>query len=78
MRSRPISFTLTLQHLCGNGRQDDFENCDPNAPGQCAAGSCDPTTRTCTNDDRIACSTDADCSGTCLPQGDVNECTCLF
>jgi hypothetical protein len=78
VKSQPISYTLTLQHLCGNGRQDDFENCDPNAPGQCAAGVCDADSRTCTNDDDISCTTDADCNGTCLPQGDVNECTCLY
>ena len=78
VKSQPISFTLTLQHLCGNGRQDDLESCDPNAPQQCAAGLCDPESRTCTSDERRSCTTDADCNGTCLPQGDINECTCLF
>jgi hypothetical protein len=78
VRSQPISFTLTLQHLCGNGRKDDLEFCDPNAPGQCTFGLCDTDNNVCTLDDRIRCFSDLDCAGTCMPQGDVNECLCVF
>jgi hypothetical protein len=43
--SNTRSYNLNLRHLCGNGRVDDGEDCDPSAPDQClvggvAAGTC--------------------------------------
>jgi hypothetical protein len=78
VKSNPIEFTLTLLHLCGNGRVDFGEVCDPNAPSTCGIGPCDTTAGTCRRDNQVVCATDADCGGTCLPQGDVNECTCGY
>jgi hypothetical protein len=78
LKSNAIKFTLSLQHFCGNGRVDAAEQCDPNAPGQCDAAFCDPQERTCKGDSSIFCTTDADCQGRCLPEGDPNECSCLF
>ncbi len=78
LKSNAIKFTLGLQHFCGNGRVDDSEQCDPNAPGQCNAGICDPQERTCKGDSSVFCATDADCQGRCLQEGDPNECSCLF
>jgi hypothetical protein len=78
VKSNPIQFTLTLRHLCGNGRLDDGERCDPNAPESCGLGRCDPQAFTCANDDEVACVTDADCQGSCIPQGDPMECNCAY
>jgi len=69
---------LTLQHFCGNGRVDASEECDPNAPNQCDGGVCDPSESTCKGNSAIFCTTDADCQGRCLQEGDPNECSCLF
>jgi hypothetical protein len=80
VRSNAISFTLTLSHLCGNGRVDfnALETCDPNAPDTCAVGSCNTTNFTCSQDASVTCVTDADCAGTCVPAGDPMECTCVY
>ena len=79
VRSNPIQFTLTLLHLCGNGRIDFGEACDPNAAiDTCNAGFCDLTGGTCTLDNTRRCASDADCQGTCLPQGDPMECNCAY
>lgn len=78
VRSNPIQFTLTLRHLCGNARVDDGEQCDPNAPDTCSLGRCDPQGFTCAGDDSVSCVTDADCQGSCMPQGDPMECVCIY
>ena len=78
LKSNAIKFTLTLQHFCGNGRVEESEQCDPNAPDQCNLGFCDPEERTCKGDSSVFCTTDADCQGRCLPEGDPQECSCLF
>jgi hypothetical protein len=78
LKSNAIKFTLTLQHFCGNGRIDASEVCDPNAPDQCDAGTCDTAEGTCRRSAAVFCQTDADCQGRCLQEGDPNECTCLF
>jgi hypothetical protein len=39
-RSNALTYTLTLRHLCGNGRVDDFEECDPNAPPSITDNPC--------------------------------------
>ena len=77
-RSNPIQFTLTLDHLCGNGRIDNAEVCDPNAPNTCLAGTCDTASGACSVVKSIPCSSNADCIGTCLPQGDLMECNCVY
>jgi hypothetical protein len=80
IKSNAIEFTLTLLHLCGNGRVDRAagETCDPNAPDTCAVGPCDPTSHACRNNLSLFCQTDADCAGQCLQEGDPNECKCLY
>jgi hypothetical protein len=78
LKSNPLQFTLSLLHLCGNGRVDVGEQCDPNAPSTCNVGPCDTTAGTCDGATSVHCSTDADCTGSCLPQGDPMECSCLF
>jgi hypothetical protein len=75
-RSNTRSYNLNLRHLCGNGRVDDGESCDPNAPGQCNAGVCQAGA--CTNLPTLRCTTNANCIGTCLPADNVNECLCEF
>lgn len=71
-----ISYTLTLRHVCGNGRVDDGELCDPNAPNTCLLGACEDGT--CAGDDRFACASSADCVGTCQPAGVPSECVCVY
>jgi hypothetical protein len=77
-KSNPIQYTLTLNHLCGNGRVDVTEECDPNAPNTCFGGACDITAGVCKAKKDVPCVTDADCLGVCLPQGDPMECSCVY
>jgi hypothetical protein len=74
--SNPTSYHLTLRHTCGNGRVDDGEFCDPNSIVNTCAGAC--ASGVCTNNNAISCTTSADCTGTCIGQGDPMECTCTF
>ena len=76
--SNPLQLTLSMLHLCGNGRIEAGETCDPNAPNNCDVGPCDTQAGTCRGADTRSCQTDADCAGSCLPQGDVLECSCLY
>ena len=75
-RSNTARYTLTLRHLCGNGRVDDGEDCDPMAPdvcsGRCLAGACSiPAGAVCT--------VDSDClQGTCVAPDDPSECICTY
>jgi len=79
LKSNAIKFTLSLLHLCGNGRIDQGETCDPNGSDTCNVGPCDTTANICRDTDlTIFCQTDADCAGRCLPEGDPNECSCLY
>ncbi len=70
-----IQYTLTLRHVCGNGRLDDGEECDPNAPNTCFLGTCQDGE---CGDSGFPCFADADCIGTCAPAGDPFECGCVF
>jgi hypothetical protein len=72
-----VRYTLTLNHLCGNGRVDNGEECDPNAANTCLLGSCSTSTNTCGNSS-VPCTTDADCVGTCLSAPSQSECTCVY
>ena len=74
--SNTRSYNLNLRHLCGNGRVDDGEGCDPSLSPVCSAGLCQAGT--CTNLADLTCVTDNDCIGTCLAAGNVNECLCEF
>jgi len=84
-RANPIRYTLNLRHTCGNGRIDDGEICDPNAPSTCF-GLCSgantttspPTPGKCTQNDALSCLSDADCQGICLAGGDPSECICVY
>jgi hypothetical protein len=78
VKTQPISFTLTLRHLCGNGRIDDGESCDPNAPNNCFAGICDTETSSCASNQDVPCTTDADCQGSCIAQEDPMQCNCIY
>ena len=66
-----------LLHLCGNGRIEPGEQCDPNAPNSCF-GACNTSSHTCVQNPTIPCASDGQCAGSCLPQGDPMECSCLF
>jgi hypothetical protein len=75
--SNTVSYTLNLRHTCGNGRVDDGESCDPSSlANTCHAGPC--TSGQCTGASSVSCTTDADCDGTCVAEGDPEECSCLF
>ena len=75
-RSNTARYTLTLRHTCGNGRIDDGEQCDPNAPDACS-GFCN--LGSCTLPVGRACTTDADClTGTCIAPDDPSECICTY
>jgi hypothetical protein len=78
LKSNPVRFTLTLHHLCGNGRIDNLEACDPNAPSNCGVGPCDVENATCRGNEKVGCQTDADCGGHCMQQGDPMECNCAY
>lgn len=71
-----VRYTLTLRHTCGNGRVDDGEFCDPNAPNTCLLGAC--SDEGMCGDTGIPCATDADCIGTCVAPDDPSECTCVY
>lgn len=76
--SNVIKYTLNLRHLCGNGRLDDGEVCDLTASGQPCAGNAICVANVCIGDPTRGCNDDADCLGTCQPQGSVEECTCTY
>ncbi|HZP43926.1 MAG TPA: hypothetical protein VFD84_20775 [Candidatus Binatia bacterium] len=80
-KANPIRYTVNLRHTCGNGRVDDGELCDPNAPSTCI-GFCKiaqgETTGTCSHNENIGCRTDADCSGTCMAPNQPSECICVY
>jgi hypothetical protein len=74
-RTNTIRYTLTLRHVCGNGRVDDGELCDPNAPNTCILGLCQDGL---CGDTDVPCFADQDCIGTCLEAGNPSECNCVF
>lgn len=74
-RSNPSKYTLNLRHTCGNGRVDDGEFCDPNAPNTCF-GACQ--NGICTNNEALSCTSAAECVGTCIAPDDPSECTCIY
>jgi hypothetical protein len=75
-RANTARYTLTLRHTCGNGRVDDGEFCDPNAPNTCS-GYCNAGT--CTLPRGKGCTTDAECAqGTCVAPDDPSECICTY
>jgi hypothetical protein len=76
--SNVVKYTLDLRHLCGNGRLDTGEACDLTASGQPCSGSAICVANVCIGDPTRGCNTDADCLGTCQPQGSVEECTCTY
>jgi hypothetical protein len=75
--SNTVRYTLTLRHVCGNGRVDDGEDCDPNAANTCLLGSCSTSDHVC-GTSKLPCTTDADCIGTCQAAGNASECTCVY
>jgi hypothetical protein len=75
-RSNSIAYTLNLRHTCGNGRTDDGEQCDPTAPANACFGTC--TGGKCSQNASLACTTDAQCIGSCLGAGSTAECTCVY
>jgi hypothetical protein len=74
-RSNTIQYSLNLRHMCGNGRVDDGEVCDPSAPntcfGRCNAGVCSQSSS-------IPCASDSDCLGVCVQPDDPSECICVY
>ena len=74
-RTNTIRYTLTLRHVCGNGRLDDGEECDPNAPNTCFLGVCQDGECGASG---FPCFSDADCIGSCSAAGDPFECNCVF
>ncbi|HJQ84415.1 MAG TPA: hypothetical protein VKA21_10090 [Candidatus Binatia bacterium] len=74
-KSNVIPYTLNLRHMCGNGRLDDGEQCDPAAPfttclDECLSGSCSLSGK--------PCASTADCIGTCVGTNNPSECACVF
>ena len=65
IETQTARYTLTLTHLCGNGRIDGFEACDPEA----AINYC-----VIEGDSETA----PPVVGTCLPPGTPTECLCVF
>lgn len=74
-RTNTIRYTLTMRHVCGNGRLDDGEECDPNAPNTCFLGLCQDGE---CGDSGFPCFADSDCVGSCTVAGDPFECLCSF
>jgi len=76
-----IKYTLDLRHSCGNGRLDDFEICDPNAPSTCV-GFCKIDSGaafgTCSHNLDLSCRSDSDCLGVCLDGNTPTECVCVY
>ena len=80
-KANPISYTLNLRHTCGNGRVDDGEQCDPNAPSTCLGFCVVPqgqTNGSCSNNKDLLCLTDFDCQGVCYPPNNPTECVCVY
>jgi hypothetical protein len=83
-RSNTIRYTLTLVNSCGNGRIDNFEECDPaiTDPGGGTVVQCANNTfcanGSCLNNPTRTCTVNADCVGTCAGQGSRIECTCIY
>ena len=80
-KANPINYTLNLRHLCGNGRIDDGEQCDPNAPSTCLGFCVVPQGQangTCSNNKNLLCLTDFDCQGVCSPPNNPTECVCVY
>ena len=80
-RANALRYTLNLRHTCGNGRVDDGELCDPNAPSTCV-GFCKlaqgETTGVCSHNANIGCRSDGDCLGQCVPANQPSECICVY
>jgi hypothetical protein len=74
-QSNTIQYTLNLRHTCGNGRVDDGEFCDPQAPNTCG-GVCQ--NGVCSQNENLPCTDSSDCAGTCMAQGDPSECICVY
>ena len=74
-KTNPIRYTLNVRHTCGNGRVDDGEVCDPTFAAVCGGVCVD---NTCAENPTRSCASDADCTGTCQPQGSVAECACNY
>jgi hypothetical protein len=74
-RANTVAYTLNLRHTCGNGRVDDGEQCDPTAVGNTCQDTCDSNHCSISG---AACVSDGDCFGSCLPQNDPGECSCVF
>lgn len=72
--SNVVLYSLTLRHLCGNGRLDDGEFCDPAGLDSCfdlcLSGACQLS--------GAPCLSSRDCGGVCLPANDPEECNCAF
>lgn len=77
--SNTIQYTLNLRHLCGNGRVDDVEQCDPRTPFNSCTGRCvGAPNGVCSNNAKRGCASDAECIGTCQAQGGPSECVCVY
>jgi hypothetical protein len=77
-KSNTIRYTLMLRSVCGNGRVDEDEECDPTAPGVGCTTRAFCSNGQCLGNVAQACVEDADCIGTCQPRGGRSECTCVF